>query len=278
MNEDLKGFWKFLRGDSWASFFVTLFLALIFIKLILFPFLGFVTGTEMPIFIVESCSMHHSDGWEEIFGEVQICEDAEIKIQADSSGFEVLENTKEIDIQNAVFAREAVPRYLQISPENAEVGDSVFYISSSGIQLRHEILSIRGEIFETSGERICEEGGIYGSRGLTVEDAEDWPFQKGLEKGDIVFILGEDNPEVGEVLVFDSGGETAHPIIHRVIEVDSLGRVTTKGDNNEGLLPIEQRITPDRFKGRAVFRIPYLGWVKLIFFDWRNPPSARGLC
>jgi len=54
-----KKFWNFLKKDSWWSFVVTLILAFIVIKFILFPLLTWVTGASLPLVIVESCSMNH---------------------------------------------------------------------------------------------------------------------------------------------------------------------------------------------------------------------------
>lgn len=185
-------FVDFLKEDSWPSFVVTLVLALLFIKFIFFPLLSLITGTSLPLVIVESCSMYHSDDF--------------------------------------------------------------------------------GEILEND---------IYADYGIDINSTEDWDFKRGMNKGDIIFVLGAEleDLEVGEVVIFDSGGQTAHPIIHRVIDVDLEDReFTTKGDNNEELLQIEREISEDKIIGRAVLRAPYLGWAKLIFFDFRNPPSRRGLC
>lgn len=187
IKEGLKKSWAFLKEDSWPSFLVSLVLALIVIKFIFFPLLSLVTGTALPLVIVESCSMYHS-----------------------------------MDLD--------------------------------------QIMSNR----------------IYQDYNLSMNDTKHWIFKNGFTKGDIIFVVGAKNVKVGDVIIFSAG--QSNPIIHRVINIDSFGKYTTKGDNNLGLLPYEKSIFPDQVVGKAVFKIPFLGWVKLIFFDWMKPESQRGFC
>ena len=37
-------------------------------------------------------------------------------------------------------------------------------------------------------------------------------------------------------------------------------------------------VLEEQLIGKAVFRIPYIGWIKLIFFDAFNSEQSRGLC
>ena len=59
VKESLKKFWAFLQEDSWQSWVVSLILIIIIIKFVFFPLLSFVTGTTLPLVVVESCSMYH---------------------------------------------------------------------------------------------------------------------------------------------------------------------------------------------------------------------------
>ena len=68
LKESLKKFWEFLKKDSWPSFMVSLILALIIIKFIFFPIMTLLTGTILPLVIVESCSMYHSESLDQIVG------------------------------------------------------------------------------------------------------------------------------------------------------------------------------------------------------------------
>lgn len=182
-------FFNFLREDSWASLIVTLIIAVILIRVVLFPILSLITGTSLPLVIVESCSMYHPEG-----------------------GFE--------------------------------------------------------KIFEND---IYEENGIF------LEDSEEWVFRDGFSKGDIIFVVGAKNVEIGDVIIFEAGAK--YPLIHRVIAADET--YGTKGDNyltNPGQLAVEEEIYEEQIIGKALFRIPYLGWVKLIFFEFARPVNERGIC
>ena len=63
-------------------------------------------------------------------------------------------------------------------------------------------------------------------------------------------------------------------------------KIQTIGDNNahslmlnNNVYRIDETITEgDQVIGKAVLKIPYLGWAKLIFFDWRKPEGERGFC
>jgi len=181
--------WGFLHEDSWASFAVTLILAVIIIKFVFFPGLSFVTGTDLPLVIVESCSMyHHEDGFDRTF-----------------------------------------------------------------------------------------ESSVYDYYGLDLSDTTNWIFQNGFNKGDVIFVVGADDVEVGDVIIFN-GGNT-YPLIHRVVDVgDSY---STKGDNyktNSGQLPSEMVIPKNEVIGKALFKVPFVGWIKLVFFEFGRSSEARGFC
>jgi signal peptidase I len=185
----LKKFWAFLCEDNWKSLFVTLILAFVVIKFVFFPGLAFVTGTSLPLVIVESCSMyHHEDGF--------------------------------------------------------------------------------GKTFESD---------VYGDYGISLEDSEDWVFQNGFSKGDVIFVVGAKNIDVGDVVIFD--GEAEYPLIHRVVEAGD--GYATKGDNyktNSKQLSSEKNISEEQLVGKALFKVPFIGWAKLVFFEGRKPVSQRGFC
>jgi signal peptidase I len=64
----LSRFWRFLKQDTWQAWIVSLILAFIFIKFIFFPFLSFLLGTNLPLVVVESCSMYHGTDFDSWFG------------------------------------------------------------------------------------------------------------------------------------------------------------------------------------------------------------------
>lgn len=124
----------------------------------------------------------------------------------------------------------------------------------------------------------------YEDVGIEKSDFEDFPYRNGLNKGDIIFVWGRSEVELGDIIIFEpTGSSAAHPIIHRVVSTDPLG---TKGDNNPTQLTRnnnvqridETNIEPEQVIGRGVARVPYVGWLKLVFFEPFREPEARGLC
>lgn len=111
-----------------------------------------------------------------------------------------------------------------------------------------------------------QSGEWYENIGINEQDAEKWPLKTGLEIGDVVVVWRAGNLRTGDIIVFNA--EQKYPIIHRIINISEVnGRTvySTKGDNNIGQLFVEQRIPEDAIIGKAVFRIPVIGWVKLVF-------------
>lgn len=109
-----------------------------------------------------------------------------------------------------------------------------------------------------------EKGSWYEKSGIEEETAEAWPLNTGFDKGDIMIVYGRFEPEIGDVIIFNAN--TQHPIIHRIVSIKD-GMIQTKGDNNAGQLPVERSISEEDIVGKAVFRIPKLGWLKLIFVE-----------
>jgi len=111
---------------------------------------------------------------------------------------------------------------------------------------------------------------------------QDFPFKRGFNKGDILFIVGTkpEKLDKGDVIIFEAS--QSNPIIHRIIDIKEENGdyiFSTIGDNNNGQLTFERVITEDKIVGRAVFRIaPYVGWVKLVFFEVSRPSSEKGFC
>ena len=192
IKEVLKKFWDFLQKDTWPSFAVTLLIAFVIIKFIFFPLLSLVTGSVLPLVIVESCSMHHyEEGFDKIF-----------------------------------------------------------------------------------------ESDVYENYGISINDTKNWDFQNGFNKGDVIFVVGAKNLEVGDVIIFNSGSVgVSHPIIHRAVDVGE--KLATKGDNyesNDKQRSDEKNISQDQLVGKALFRVPFIGWAKLIFYEGMQPDNNKGFC
>lgn len=117
----------------------------------------------------------------------------------------------------------------------------------------------------------------YVKNNITIEETKGWGFKNGFTKGDIIFSVAPKNIEVGDVIIFNSNQPNVrYPIIHRVIRAEET--YTTKGDNNQGLLTYEREIQEQQILAKSVLRIPYIGWIKLILFDWQKPKEQRGFC
>ena len=100
---------------------------------------------------------------------------------------------------------------------------------------------------------------------ITIQDFQDFPLSNGFNKGDIILLRGPRDLDIGDIIVFQSGKE--HPIIHRVVDIND--KITTKGDNNPGLIRDseldEENIPEQAIIGKAYARIPYLGYIKIWF-------------
>ncbi len=182
----IKKFWAFLQEDTWQSWLVSLILIIVLIKFIFFPALSWITGSPLPLVVVESCSMYHSTNFEQWWD-------------------------------------------------------------------RHSIL--------------------YEDYNISKSDFESYYFKNGLNKGDIILLWGRTTYEKGDVIIFNAG--TQHPLIHRLVTAPNF---STKGDNNDNQLPMEKSIPQENILGKGVVRIPFIGWIKLIFFDIFNSPDQRGFC
>lgn len=122
----------------------------------------------------------------------------------------------------------------------------------------------------------------YSEFNVEKGEFDKFRFKNGLDKGDILFIIGA-KPEklkIGDIIIFNA--EQKNPVIHRIIDIKKQGEeyiFSTIGDNNNGQLSFEKEIKQEEIMGKTVFRIiPYLGWAKLIFFENIRPESERGFC
>ena len=114
----------------------------------------------------------------------------------------------------------------------------------------------------------------YMENGINEDDFETSSFRNGFNKGDIMVLVGKDakNIEVGNVIVFRSSKKD--PIIHRVVkkfENDNDIYFQTKGDNNEDSIKNdaldETNIREEVIIGKAVLRVPFLGYIKIWFVE-----------
>jgi len=119
-------------------------------------------------------------------------------------------------------------------------------------------------------------GGWYKKRNILKEDFEKFSFKNGFKKGDIIIAYGRFKPKVGDVIIFQPNPQSIapRPIIHRIIKIEETDQgliFQTKGDHNKEQLTVsnniyrtdETQITQDQIIGKAVLKIPYLGWFKI---------------
>tara|TARA_Y100000310_G_C20480132_1_gene714272 strand:+ start:264 stop:932 length:669 start_codon:yes stop_codon:yes gene_type:complete len=115
-------------------------------------------------------------------------------------------------------------------------------------------------------------GDWYENRDISKEQFSGFSLKNGFAKGDIIVVWGRFNPKVGDVIIFQANPESSapRPIIHRIVSIED-GIIATKGDHNADQLKKgnnifntdETTITEDRIIGKAVLRVPYLGWPKI---------------
>ena len=195
-----KNFWEVVwKDDSLKGWIISLVFLFIIIKFVFFPVLNLVTGTELPLAIVESCSMYHKG---DLFG-----------------NFDNWWNRHD-------------SKYKDFQIEKAEFSD--------------------------------------------------FSLKRGFNKGDILFIIRAkpEKLEVGNIIIFNA--EQRNPIIHRIISIKQENEkyvFSTIGDNNNGQLSIEMKISEEQLVGKAVVKIfPFIGWGKLIFYEYLRLPNERGFC
>ena len=191
LKKTLKRLWHFIwEDDSIWSWIANIVLALILIKFIVYPGLGFLLQTSHPVVAVVSESMEHNGGFDKWWG-------------------------------------------------NA--------------------------------------GKWYAANGIEKDDFSNFPLKNGFNKGDIMVLVGKkaENIKAGDVIVFWSARQD--PIIHRVVKKwksDGIYYFQTKGDNNPNSIKNpaldETKISEEQVIGKAVLRIPLLGYIKILFADLLN--------
>ena len=118
-------------------------------------------------------------------------------------------------------------------------------------------------------------GGWYDNKGITRDQFLEFDFKNGFSKGDIIILKGKDPQAIntGDVIVFKPGA-FGEPVIHRVVGKtveNDHAFFQTKGDHNKDTIynaPVnEGRISETRILGKAWFKIPWLGYLKIGFVN-----------
>ena len=126
--------------------------------------------------------------------------------------------------------------------------------------------------FAICQRRTCTQKEFYNSYNITKEQFLSFKYKNGFNIGDIMVLKGipSENIQTGDIIVFNI--YRPDPIIHRTIkkwQENDEYYFQTKGDHNlESISSTslnETKISSDQLIGKAVFRIPYLGWIKIGF-------------
>lgn len=122
----------------------------------------------------------------------------------------------------------------------------------------------------------------YIKNGINKEYFENFPLKNGFNKGDIMVLIGKkpEQIDIGDIVVFVSHRERprSDPIIHRTVnKIDDGAYVVlkTKGDNNKEQIngcngngcTDETDILEEQLIGKAVLRVPLLGYIKIWFVE-----------
>jgi len=141
----------------------------------------------------------------------------------------------------------------------------------------HPIVAVVSESMEHNinfNQWWDKNGQWYLKNGIEEEDFSQFSLKNGFNKGDIMVLIGKkpQDVNVGDVIVFRNS--RPDPIIHRVVKKwkdNSDYFFQTKGDNNRESIKNgsidETNINQNQIIGKALFKIPILGYVKIWFVE-----------
>jgi signal peptidase I len=147
-----KFWWIVWKDDSIKGWIISLMFIFIVIKLIFFPLLNLVTGTSLPLAIVESCSMYHKA---DMFGNFDSWwdrhENKYYEFEIDNSEFKHFKMNKGFNKGDILFI-------IKARPEKLKIGDIIIFNGNQKNPVIHRIIdinqdSITGEFtFSTIGD------------------------------------------------------------------------------------------------------------------------------
>lgn len=193
-----KKFWYLLwKDDSLKGWLFALVFMFVFIKFIFFPTLSFFTGSELPIAIVESCSMYHKGNFFSSF----------------DNWWERHENKyNSLDITKKEFKEYSFKRgfskgdilfIIKSEPEKIELGDIIIFEAGRQHPIIHRVINIKqknGQYYfstigdnnaqQLSSEKEISEDKIVGKAVFRITPYLGWaklvfyePFRPESEKG-----------------------------------------------------------------------------------------------
>ena len=141
-----KKIWFLLWQDnSIKGWILSIIFLFVFIEFIFFPFLNFITGTTLPLAIVESCSMYH---------EGNVFSNFDIWFNEHQSKYESI-NINKTEFQSFVlnkgFDKGDILLLSKANPDKLKIGDIIAFTSGAGgTPVIHRIIKIK----EIDGEKI----------------------------------------------------------------------------------------------------------------------------
>ena len=243
----LKRSWRFVwHDDSMLSWIVNILLAFVLIKFILYPAVGFVLGTQLPVVAVVSSSMDHR------FVDGVMCGQSAI---GDAEWWAVCgewyeeRGFSQADFDEFVFRngfwKGDIMFVLGAKPGSVKVGDVLVFSAGKEYPIIHRVV------------RVWQEGGnwFYATKGdHNEEQIQEYVISDGLhlyrcyQETEFGILTAPCNPGVDKV---DSETPGAR------------------------LLMDETRIPQDRVIGKAIGRLPFLGFLKIWFVDLLNLLGMR---
>ncbi|MDD5191903.1 MAG: S24/S26 family peptidase [Candidatus Nanoarchaeia archaeon] len=125
---------------------------------------------------------------------------------------------------------------------------------------------------------VC--GGWYKDKNISKEQFSEFSLTNGFNKGDVIIVWGRFIPKIGDIIIFRPNADSTapRPIIHRIVKINEDGTYQTKGDHNGKQLTKdnniyktdETHISQEQIIGKAIIKIPLLGWPKIWFTEFIN--------
>ncbi len=146
LKKGFKKFWFLLwKDNSLKGWIFSLVFLFIFIKLIFFPVLSLMTGTTLPLAIVESCSMYHQENFFSNFD--SWFDRHEIKY----NNLDITKSQFEDFNFKRGFSKGDILFIIKANPEKLKIGDIILFNSGNkNSPVIHRIINIK----EENGERI----------------------------------------------------------------------------------------------------------------------------
>lgn len=178
-----KFWWIVWKDDSLKGWFISLIFIFVVIKFVFFPVLSLVTGTSLPLAIVESCSMYHKG---DMFGSF---DDWYSRHQNKYSDFDLnYSQFKDFKMKKG-FNKGDILFIVGAKPEKIKVGDIIIFNAGTSNPVIHRVINIREDsstgklIFSTIGdnndgqlslEKNISEDQLIGKASLRIAPLLGW--------------------------------------------------------------------------------------------------------